>query len=80
MLRRRQPSFTLPLLAFILLVLHLVSWFLVVNPVNLKVNAWTDVTMPANWSRIRDRWEYGYAAGAGLTLAALVAAALSDAE
>jgi hypothetical protein len=29
--------------------------------------------MPADWGRARNRWEYGHAAGAGLTLTALAA-------
>ncbi len=83
MLRGRRRAFALTLVAFICLVVHLASWFAVVNPVNAEVNSWTRTTMPADWTRARNRWEYGHAAGAGLTLtalAALIAATLAGSD
>jgi hypothetical protein len=69
--RGRRSAFALTLLAAICLIAHLVSWFAVVNPVNIRVNSWTQSTIPANWRSARDRWEYGHAAGAALVLIAL---------
>jgi len=69
--RGRRPAFALTLLAAICLIAHLVSWFAVVNPVNIRVNSWTRSTIPADWTSARDRWEYGHAAGAVLVLIAL---------
>jgi hypothetical protein len=81
MVRGRRAVFALTLLASLCLVVHLGEWFAVVDPVNREVNGWTETTMPADWMRARDRWEYGHAAGAVLALVALVAlilAALAD--
>jgi hypothetical protein len=79
--RGRRLTFALTLVAAICLIAHLISWFAVVNPVNIRVNSWSERTIPANWTSARDRWEYGHAAGAGLALVALASlswAALSD--
>jgi len=81
MVRRRRAAFVLTLIARVCLAVHLASWFVVVNPVNIEVNSWTQSTLPADWAHARNRWEYGHAAGAGLTLtalAALIGAALAD--
>ena len=81
MVRGRRMVFALTLLASLCLVAHLAEWFAVVNPVNLEVNGWTEASMPADWARAHDRWEYGHAAGAGLTIvarSALILAALAD--
>jgi hypothetical protein len=83
MLRGRRPAFALTLVALLCLLVHLASWFIVVNPVNSEVNSWTPATMPARWIAARDRWEYGHAAGAVIALAALgalIAAVLSDSD
>ncbi|HKD65382.1 MAG TPA: hypothetical protein VKB84_00985 [Candidatus Binataceae bacterium] len=81
--RRRQPAFILTLIGLICLMAHLVSWLLVVNPVNLEVNAWTQAGIPGQWTHVRNRWEYGHAAGSALVLAALaalLAAAMADSD
>ncbi len=77
----RRTVFALTLLASLRLMAHLAEWFAVVDPVNREVNAWTETTMPVDWTRARDRWEYGHAAGAVLAivaLAALILAALRE--
>lgn len=81
MLRRHRPAFGLTVFAALCLIAHLVEWFLVVNPVNIRVNSWTIATIPADWAGARNRWEYGHAVGAALAiaaLAALIAASLAD--
>jgi hypothetical protein len=61
----------------------LAIWFAYVDPVNAALRAWTPETLPGDWTRYRDRWEAGHAAGAvlfALAFSALVAALLSEAE
>jgi hypothetical protein len=58
-------------------------WFAYVEPVNTALNAWTADTLPTDWTRFRDQWEGGHAAGAALfaiAFSALVAAILSETE
>ena len=77
MARGRRLAFALTFLASLCLVAHLAEWFAVVDPVNRELNVWTQASMPADWTRARDRWEYGHAAGAALAIAALVALILA---
>lgn len=61
----------------------LAVWFVYVDPVNAALSAWTPETLPSDWTRYRDRWEAGHAAGAGLFVLAfsgLVLAILSEVE
>jgi hypothetical protein len=61
----------LTMVAALLLAGHLVEWFAVVAPANRLINGWTPATLPPDWAAVRDRWEYGHAAGAALVLPAL---------
>jgi hypothetical protein len=47
---------------------HLLS---VVQPVNAEVMRWPLDAIPPDWTKRRDRWEYGHALRAGLVAAAL---------
>ncbi len=55
--------------AVILLAVGLGVFFLFVFPGNQATSNWT--VAPADWERLRARWEYGHAANAVLTLIAL---------
>lgn len=44
----------------------LVAWFAVVVPMNAVFGAWTTDALPADWTRVRYRWELGHAIHAAL--------------
>jgi hypothetical protein len=70
--RKRQPA-AFPLIgtaAGCLAAAHAIFWS-VVQPVNVEMVKWPLDAIPADWARVRDRWEYGHAVRAGLTTAAL---------
>jgi hypothetical protein len=62
-------------LAFLLMVLVLVVFFLRVAPMNTATEQWT--TLPETWEPIRAQWENGHAINAVITFVALVCATLS---
>jgi hypothetical protein len=49
---------------------HALFWLLV-NPVNQQFATWTPTAVPANWTRLRDQWEFTHAVRAGLFLMGL---------
>lgn len=53
-----------------LVVAHVLFWILV-YPANVTMAAWPLDQIPDDWTHWRDRWEYGHAARAVLTFAAL---------
>jgi Domain of unknown function (DUF1772) len=50
-----------------LVLAHALFWLLV-NPVNAAFAAWTPASVPADWTRLRDQWEFSHAARGGLFL------------
>jgi len=50
-----------------LVLAHALFWLLV-NPVNQQFATWTPTVVPANWTRLRDQWEFTHAVRAGLFL------------
>jgi hypothetical protein len=48
-------------------------WAIWINPINQRVNRWRVDALPADWARIRDRWEMLHTVRAILSLAALCA-------
>lgn len=77
LVRKHRISFVLTLIASICLVAALVVWFMIVNPVNLKVDIWTLPTLPADWKLARNQWEYGHVIHAALFIVGLVTLILS---
>jgi hypothetical protein len=66
LVRQRRPSFGWTLAGALSLLLAFGVWLTVVAPVNGEVRAALQVapaTVPAVWTRLRTRWEYGHAAG-----------------
>jgi hypothetical protein len=55
---------------------HAIFWG-VVQPVNAEVVRWPLDSIPRDWTKQRDRWEYGHAIRAGLVTAALGALIMS---
>jgi hypothetical protein len=77
-LRRRKAATLAPAAAAgCLAVAHSAFWT-VVNPVNVEMLRWRLDAIPADWSTLRDRWEYGHAARACLLTGALAALVWSD--
>ena len=70
--RRRQPAFTLTLVAFAALALSTAAWWLFIYPVNRELLTWTAETLPQNWMEFRNQWEYTHSARGVLMFIALV--------
>jgi hypothetical protein len=66
LIRRHAPAYHSTLFAAVCLGLALVSWILLVAPVNSQVAAALQrapQSVPELWMRLRNRWEYGHATG-----------------
>jgi hypothetical protein len=55
--RQHRLAFAWTVAAGLCVTAGLVVWFAVVAPVNAALSGWTPETMPADWTRFRDRWE-----------------------
>ncbi|RUR79606.1 hypothetical protein PCC6912_31420 [Chlorogloeopsis fritschii PCC 6912] len=63
LVRKRRTAFRFTLLGTICLVIAFpVIFFAFTEPVNAQVRQWTVDTIPADWMRWRDQWEYSHAA------------------
>jgi predicted membrane channel-forming protein YqfA (hemolysin III family) len=60
--RRRRPAFGLTLAGAVFLLAGLVIYFVFVEPANVAMKAMPLNAPPADWTRWRDRWEYGHIA------------------
>ena len=77
LVRRRWPAFGWTLAGALLLAMsHAAFWFWVA-PVNAEMAPLTAEGLPANWSALRDQWEYAHAARAVLQLLGLGAIVMS---
>jgi hypothetical protein len=79
-LRGRQPAFAWTLAGALVLLAAFLVWLAVVEPVNREVAAALRLhpdTVPAVWSELRNRWEYGHAAGFAVQLLGLFALLMS---
>jgi Domain of unknown function (DUF1772) len=66
LVRKRRPSFYWTVAGALSLVLAFGIWLAVIAPVNSEVAHAIESApqlMPAVWMRLRNRWEYGHAAG-----------------
>ncbi len=80
MVRRRWPTFAWTLTGTICLLIAFGIWLAVVAPVNADVAAAlrsAPESVPSVWMQLRDRWEYGHAAGFFVQLAGLCALVMS---
>jgi len=62
LVRKRRPAFQLTLVGAIFLALALAIWFIFVAPMNAEFAQWTIDSIPADWTRVRNQWEYSHAA------------------
>jgi hypothetical protein len=78
--RKRRPSFRWTLTGAGCLLLAFAVWLTVVAPVNsqvARVFQAAPASVPAVWMRLRNRWEYGHAAGFIVQLVGFCALVLS---
>jgi hypothetical protein len=60
--RARRPAFALTLIGAACMVAVQVAWWLFVFPVKSQMVSWTPESLPANFTELRDQWEYPHAA------------------
>lgn len=77
LVRQRRPAFGWTLLAAAFLVTAHAAFWIWIAPVNATMETLTPETLPADWMRLRDHWEYTHAARAVLQTIALGALAFS---
>jgi hypothetical protein len=77
LVRQRRPAFRWTLACAVCLFAAQAAWWLLINPANNEMVHWTMNSIPADWTRYREQWEYTHAARAILQIAALGALAIS---
>ncbi len=75
--RKRRPAFALTLFGAACMAAAQVAWWLFVFPVNSRMVNWTPESLPADFTKLRDQWEYTHAARAILQIVGLGALVLS---
>jgi hypothetical protein len=71
LVRHRRPAFGWTLLGAICIVAADAAFWLWVAPVNAAMASLTPQTLPADWTSLRNQWEYTHAGRAVLQIAAL---------
>ncbi|MEB3278842.1 MAG: DUF1772 domain-containing protein [Lyngbya sp.] len=62
LVRKHPPAFRLTLIATVCLTVAFFGvWIGFVAPMNAQVEQWTVGSVPADWTRIRNQWEYSHA-------------------
>jgi Domain of unknown function (DUF1772) len=61
LVRKRRPAFNWTIIGVNFLALALVVWFSFVAPMNAEFARWTVDSIPADWTRVRNQWEYSHA-------------------
>lgn len=77
LVRQRRPAFGWTLLGALCLVTAHATFWIWIAPVNATMAPLTPETLPADWMRLRDHWEYTHAARAVLQTIALGALVFS---
>ena len=77
LLRGDRPSFWFALAGAVLFAASLAIWFSWIAPANSVLASWKPGPVPENFHAIRNRWEMGHMAIAGVKLAGFIAIALS---
>lgn len=75
--RQRGAAFPLTLAAAACQVAAMTVFLVFVQPVNLTMSSWPLDSIPPDWTRWRDQWEYAHAVRAVLQIGALAALVLS---
>lgn len=77
LVRRRHAAFGWVLVAAICLIATQAVFWTWVAPINATIVPLTPATLPANWMKLRNQWEYGHVARAMLQIIALGALVFS---
>lgn len=77
LVRHRRPAFGWTMAGALFLAASDGAFWIWVAPVNAAMAPLTAETLPANWSALRDQWEYAHAARAVLQLLGLGAIVMS---
>jgi len=80
LVRRHRPAFAWTVAGAACLLLAFGIWLVLVSPVNSEVAEAlrsAPASVPSLWMRLRDRWEYGHAAGFVVQLVGLAALVIS---
>ena len=79
-IKRDRPVFTYTVAGALLLLAAFLAWLALVAPVNSQIAQALRLhpeTVPALWTVLRNRWEYGHAAGFAIQLCGYLALLLS---
>jgi Domain of unknown function (DUF1772) len=60
LVRKRRPAFNWTIIGVNFLTLALVVWFSFVAPMNAEFAQWTVDSIPADWTQVRNQWEYSH--------------------
>jgi hypothetical protein len=71
--RGRGVIFALSLAGLVCLAAMLLVWAVFINPINIRVQASTSESLPADWASLRDRWHRLHAIRAISAIAGLSA-------
>lgn len=62
LVRKHRPAFRLTLIATLCLVVaFFVIWIGFIAPMNAQIEQWTVGSLPADWTQVRNQWEYSHA-------------------
>lgn len=61
LVRKHRSAFVSTMIGTICLAAALIIWFVLILPVNIEISQWTATSVPENWTRLRDQWEYAHA-------------------
>ena len=78
LVRHRRPALQLTLLGFgLLAIAFFLIWLVFVAPMNVETGRWTLNSIPPDWTRVRNQWEYAHATRFVLQLIGFCALLLS---
>lgn len=77
LLRKRQPAFQWALAGTISLALAFIVFLVFTEPMNREIFQWLTESVPADWTTVRNQWEYSHLARFILQLIGLCALLLS---
>jgi Domain of unknown function (DUF1772) len=61
LVRKHRTAFIWTVIGAVCLAVALAIWFAWILPVNIEISKWTAASVPENWMRLRDQWEYAHA-------------------
>jgi hypothetical protein len=77
LVRKRRPAFQWTLAGTICIALAFIVFLVFTEPMNREIFQWSIESVPADWTRVRNQWEYSHAARFVLQLIGLCAFQIS---